>query len=79
MAAEGERAAASDAGAGGSGEAEEEVEYVFVSLEGVDHAEHDLASARELVLEGLLTENPKVTLAGVRYVRAAEIPSARGP
>ena len=57
---------ASGAAAAAAESEEEEAEYVFVSLEGVDHADADLLRARELVVEGLGTENPKVTLAGVR-------------
>ena len=67
MAAEEGARVASGAAAAAAESEEEEAEYVFVSLEGVDHADADLLRARELVVEGLGTENPKVTLAGVRY------------
>ena len=51
-------------------EEEEEVEYVFVSLEGLPKAAESLASGAELLIEGLLTEAPRVEVGGRAY-RAA--------
>lgn len=46
---------------------EEEYEYVFVNLEDVYSGHQDLASASEIVIEGLLTDKPKVTVANITY------------
>ena len=51
----------------GEEEGEEETEYIFVSLEDVMGGEKDIAWATELMIEGLLTDKPKVTLANITY------------
>ena len=48
-------------------EGEEETEYLFVSLEDVMGGEKDVAWASELMIEGLLTATPKVTIANITY------------
>ena len=53
---------------GAAADAEEETEYVFVSLEGAPEAQGDFDNEEEIILEGLLTDAPRVTIGGVPYV-----------
>ena len=46
---------------------DEEVEYIFVSLEGVAGAQEDLARGGELIVEGLLSGEPRGTVGGITY------------
>lgn len=53
--------------AAAAGDEEEHVEYCFISFEGLPGAEADLQLEKEIIVEGMLTEEPRVTLGGITH------------